>query len=166
MITSLKGITIVNSKLVQICRELISQIFAEKKDAFCFTEIYYCQKILEFSIGETMSWTANESFDFHKVFTTKKDVFCFAENAWLGAVLVTKQKGRACVSFGLYHYGQNVQILSENYKEYFHLELVTYVWPKFSKKIDLMVGCKTSLMHLKASPCKYLTNNFNRSIDG
>ena len=76
----------------------------------------------------------NESLGFHRFFTTKKDAFCFTENAWLGAVLVTKQKGCACVNFGLYHNGQDIQILSGNYKECFHLKYVKY-YPNFQKQL-------------------------------
>ena len=123
----LKKIGTGNFKLVKLCREqLISQIFTEKKDAFCFTEIYYCPQKSEFWNLELVKLYReqlfNESLGFHRFFTTKKDAFCFTENAWLGAVLVTKQKGCACVNFGLYHNGQDIQILSGNYKECFHLK--------------------------------------------
>ena len=128
-----------NFKLVKLCREqLISQIFTEKKACFLLTKIYYCPKKSEFWNLELVKLYReqlfNESLGFHRFFTTKKDAFCFTENAWLGAVLVTKQKGCACVNFGLYHNGQDIQILSGNYKECFHLKYVKY-YPNFQKQL-------------------------------
>ena len=78
------------------CISWVSQVFQGKKGCFLLYK--------------------NLSLVIHKFFTTKKDVFCLTENAWLGAVLVTKQKGCACVNFGLNHNGQGIQILSGNYK--------------------------------------------------